>query len=521
MSRALVLNVTYEPLSVVAGRRAAVLVLADKADLVHESGIELHSERLVIEVPSVIRLRQLVRVPYDRHVPLSRRAVFVRDQHECQYCSGPAETLDHVIPAAAAGCTAGTTSSPPAAGATCARATGCSSTPTWCCGGGRRWPAATPGSSPRWARSRRPGSSTSRPRERRVAVELRRVRLDLRNPLAAGHATIARREVVLVRVTLPDGTEGWGECAALERPTYSSETTDGAWALLRDELVPAALAGRGTRRSSGHPMATAALADARLDAELRASGTSLAAALGATPDLGAGDAGARHRAPSVDELLARVDAAPAGVKLKIAPGWDLEPLRAVRAAFPDRWLAADANGGYRVDDLPRPRGGRRLRPRLPRAAAARPDAAPPMRRACWRTPVVLDEPIGDVDTVRAAIALGGLGGLNLKPGKGGGLQATARAIAVAAGEGIDVFVGGMLETGVGRAGAVALAALDACTWPTDLGPSDWYFAGGPDRADRRRRRRPARRARRARHRGGARRRPPRRGHGRARGARRG
>lgn len=98
MSRALVLNVTYEPLSVVAGRRAAVLVLADKADLVHESGIELHSERLVIEVPSVIRLRQLVRVPYDRHVPLSRRAVFVRDQHECQYCSGPAETLDHVIP---------------------------------------------------------------------------------------------------------------------------------------------------------------------------------------------------------------------------------------------------------------------------------------------------------------------------------------------------------------------------------------------------------------------------------------
>jgi 5-methylcytosine-specific restriction endonuclease McrA len=98
MSRALVLNVTYEPLSVVAGRRAAVLVLSDKADIVHESGLTLHSERLVIDVPSVILLRQLVRVPYDRHVPLSRRAVFVRDQHECQYCSGPAETLDHVIP---------------------------------------------------------------------------------------------------------------------------------------------------------------------------------------------------------------------------------------------------------------------------------------------------------------------------------------------------------------------------------------------------------------------------------------
>ena len=98
MSRALVLNVTYEPLSVVAGRRAAVLVLTDKADLVHESGTALHSEMLVVPVPSVIRLRQLIRVPFERHVPLSRRAVFVRDQHECQYCSGPAETLDHVVP---------------------------------------------------------------------------------------------------------------------------------------------------------------------------------------------------------------------------------------------------------------------------------------------------------------------------------------------------------------------------------------------------------------------------------------
>jgi len=98
MSRALVLNVTYEPLSVVGGRRAAVLVLADKADVVHDSAESLHSEHLVLAIPSVIRLRQLVRVPYERNVALSRRAVFVRDDHECQYCGGAAETLDHVVP---------------------------------------------------------------------------------------------------------------------------------------------------------------------------------------------------------------------------------------------------------------------------------------------------------------------------------------------------------------------------------------------------------------------------------------
>lgn len=98
MSRALVLNVTYEPLSVVGGRRAAVLVLADKADVVHDSAYSLHSEHLTLVIPSVIRLRQLVRVPYDRNVALSRRAVFVRDEHACQYCGSAAETLDHVVP---------------------------------------------------------------------------------------------------------------------------------------------------------------------------------------------------------------------------------------------------------------------------------------------------------------------------------------------------------------------------------------------------------------------------------------
>ena len=98
MSRALVLNVTYEPLSVVGGRRAAVLVLGEKADVVHDSLDVLHSERLSLPIPSVIRLRQRVRVPFERNGARSRRAVFVRDDHQCQYCGGAAETLDHVVP---------------------------------------------------------------------------------------------------------------------------------------------------------------------------------------------------------------------------------------------------------------------------------------------------------------------------------------------------------------------------------------------------------------------------------------
>lgn len=98
MRRALVLNATYEPLSVVPARRATVLVLRQKAVVLEAQGASFRSEHLIVEVPSVVRLNRFVRVPYGRSVPLTRNAVFARDNHQCQYCAGPAESIDHVIP---------------------------------------------------------------------------------------------------------------------------------------------------------------------------------------------------------------------------------------------------------------------------------------------------------------------------------------------------------------------------------------------------------------------------------------
>lgn len=103
MSRALVLNATYEPLSVVSSRRATVLLLSEKAVLVSPSGRQFHSEHLVVDVPSIVRLRQFVKVPFRRRAALNRRSVFARDGHRCQYCDGPAESIDHVIPRAKGG----------------------------------------------------------------------------------------------------------------------------------------------------------------------------------------------------------------------------------------------------------------------------------------------------------------------------------------------------------------------------------------------------------------------------------
>ena len=95
---ALVLNATYEPLSVVSARRAVVLVLGDKAEIVHGTEEEMRSARMAVPVPSVVRLVSYVRVPVRRRAPLNRRAIFARDGNRCQYCAGPAESIDHVVP---------------------------------------------------------------------------------------------------------------------------------------------------------------------------------------------------------------------------------------------------------------------------------------------------------------------------------------------------------------------------------------------------------------------------------------
>ena len=98
MSRALVLNATFEPLCVVSDRRAVVLVLRETAEMLHASDAVMRSARLAVAVPSVVRLRRYVRVPYRWHTPLNRRSVFTRDDHRCQYCGATAESIDHVVP---------------------------------------------------------------------------------------------------------------------------------------------------------------------------------------------------------------------------------------------------------------------------------------------------------------------------------------------------------------------------------------------------------------------------------------
>lgn len=308
------------------------------------------------------------------------------------------------------------------------------------------------------------------------AIELLRMAVPLRVPHRAAHGVETVRRVTLVRAVRRDGEEGWGECAALARPTYTHEYADGAFRMLRDVLAPAWLEGR-TPRVVGHNMARAALSGAALDADLRARGTSLAAALGGVR--GEVPCAAVVAAGTAEETVAQVGQLVAqgfgSVSVKIAPGADLEPLGAVRSAWPQLELAADANGSYEsVDLVPLELDRLELR-HLEQPLPA--DDLVGLGELGRRldTSIALDESVDTRHDLEAAVVLGAGSVLNVKPARVGGGEAACDLATRARAAGWSVFCGGMLETGVGRAHALAVAALESCDLPTHLGPSGRYF----------------------------------------------
>lgn len=321
-----------------------------------------------------------------------------------------------------------------------------------------------------------------------VELELRRVRLPLLHPHVTWAIELHEREVILVRAALEDGTTGWGECPTFPSPSYTSEYTDGAWALLRDILLPACFGPTAHSTVVGHAMATGALLDAVADARHRAA--DLAAGDRLLP--WTGEAGLAANVPTatvvsgwadLDDLMARTEAAVrAGASLvKLKLGRDLDPLWALRSTFPTVLLAADLNGGYdHRDDADRDRLAEIGRLGLAYVEQPYPAeagwAALIDLRGHFDTPIALDESIVDLPSAQAALMLGAASILNIKPARVGGTAAAAVLISECDRAGAGAFVGGMLETGVGRAHALAVAALPGCTLPTDLGPSRQYFA---------------------------------------------
>ncbi|MEQ6900826.1 o-succinylbenzoate synthase [Nocardioides sp. YIM 152588] len=316
--------------------------------------------------------------------------------------------------------------------------------------------------------------------------------MPLVSPFRTSFGTQTARDVLLLRAVTADG-EGWGECVAMSDPLYSSEYVDATADVLRRFLVPALADGSEDlrrhgapavaallRKFKGHRMAKAALEMAVLDAELRASGRSWARELGAV----------HERVPSgvsvgiydsipvlLDVVGGYLDAGYVRIKLKIEPGWDLEPVRAVRERFGDDvLLQVDANTAYTLRDarhLSKLDDFDLLLIEQPLEEEDVVGHAALARQV--RTPICLDESIVSAESAAAAIELGACSIINIKPGRVGGYLEAVRIHDVAAAHGLAVWCGGMLETGLGRAANAALGALPGFTLPGDISASDRFY----------------------------------------------
>jgi O-succinylbenzoate synthase len=318
-------------------------------------------------------------------------------------------------------------------------------------------------------------------------LTLREIHLPLVEPFQTSFDTTTLRRILLLEADV-DGAKGWGESTAGEDPYYSYETVETAWHILRDYLWPL-MKGREFAtaaeiwdlftRVRGHNMAKAGLEIALWDAEAKLKNVPLAELLGGThKEISCGVSIGIQ--PTIDELIAKVERELAAgyqrVKIKIKPGWDIEPVRALRERFPRLRLMVDANSAYTLADaahlkqldayylimIEQPLGWDDIY-----------SHAELQRKL--DTPICLDECIHDVEHARAAIELRACQIINIKIGRVGGHTPARRIHDLCQSKAIPVWCGGMLESGVGRAHNIAISTLPSFSLPGDVSASRRYW----------------------------------------------
>lgn len=318
-------------------------------------------------------------------------------------------------------------------------------------------------------------------------VELREIPLRLKEYFEISSGGKQDRRILLLRLE-GEGLEGWGECVAGEDPGYSYETTETAWHMLTDFILPAVVGRQAEGPADvlapvqwirGHRMAKAVVEMAAWDLAARMDGVSLSKKLGGIRS--AVRVGVSVGLQKSDEALHEkvagyVAEGYSRIKIKIKPGRDVEMLGGLRRKFPDVPLMADANSAYRLSDAPRLKELDDLSLMMIEQPLFHEDFLQHARlQEQLRTPICLDESIESVDDVELALQLGSCRIINIKPGRVGGHASSRRIHDAMRARGLPVWCGGMLEAGVGRAHNVALASLEGFTLPGDISASRRYW----------------------------------------------
>ena len=318
-------------------------------------------------------------------------------------------------------------------------------------------------------------------------VILRELHMKLVAPFQTSMEITTVRRILLVQVSV-DGVTGWGECVAGETPSYSPETTDTAWHILRDYLWPAV---KGKQFNSagdvwdlltwvrGHNMAKAGLEAAIWDAEAKQKRTPLATLLGGEREEIASGVSIAIKA-SLEELLHAVEveleAGYQRIKIKIKPEHDVRSVEFLRRRLPAIKLMVDANSAYSLRDTALLKELDRFYLMMIEQPLGWDDlyAHVELQREL-QTPICLDECIDSEEQARAAVELGACRIINIKLGRVGGYAAARKIHDLCERNSVPVWCGGMLESGIGRAHNIALSTLSNFTLPGDVTASKRYW----------------------------------------------
>ncbi|AJB42562.1 MAG: o-succinylbenzoate synthase [Thermofilum sp.] len=319
-------------------------------------------------------------------------------------------------------------------------------------------------------------------------LELFYLRMKLRDEFRTSFGSVQERPVVLVRVEEKGGEEGWGELVADHGPWYSYETYDTSSTIIRNFIAPIVLQREiqdvydfhaAVSRIRGYPMAKTAVEEALLDLYGRLEGKSIADIVGGVRKeivSGVSIGIKRSIGQLVSEVETRLEEGYRRIKIKIEPGHDVEPVKAIRDRFGDIPLQVDANGAYTLRDVQVLRKLDNYGLLMIEQPLAWDDLVEhSILSRKLTTPICLDESIKTLGDLLVAYKLGSCEIVNVKPARVGGILRAKEILETAARLGIGAWIGGMLETGVGRAFLVALASHPAVNYPNDISASDRYW----------------------------------------------
>jgi len=319
------------------------------------------------------------------------------------------------------------------------------------------------------------------------AIILRELHMTLVRPFETSFGITRKRRILLAEIK-SEGLTGWGECTAGERPFFSEESTDSAWAAITQELGPMLAAEtlehggdcpRIFRQVRHNRMAKATLEDAIWDLEAQREGVSLSRLIGGVHDVIPCGVSLGIQA-SIPELLAQIEKELAAgyqrIKLKCKPGWDVEVFERVRSRWPAITLSCDANSSYRLKDADHLTAFDAFDLLMIEQPLWHDDFYyHSMLQKRLQTPICLDESIHNRRDALAAIEMESCRIINIKLGRVGGFSEAIAVHNAAQERGIPVWCGGMLESGVGRGHNIALSTLENFRLPGDVSASKRYW----------------------------------------------